>query len=104
MFIERRLQEPKDQNESRPEDLLDAILSLKDHDMTAITSQTVAFAVAGAHSWYESIAWCVYEVCRCPHVAAEIRKEQHTILSGCRNATEPVTHEDVDKMSYLKQV
>lgn len=56
MFIERRLQETKEQKESRPEDLLDAILSLKDHDMTSITSQTVAIAAAGAHTLYETIA------------------------------------------------
>lgn len=102
-FIQKRLEETKDQKESRPADLLDAIVDLKNHDMTEIRSQTLAFAVAGAHTLHESISWCIYETCCSPHTTSRIRQELGALFCD-RGIDDPITHDDVGKLAFLRQV
>lgn len=102
-FIKIRLEETDAQKASRPPDLLDAIMSLDDSDLASITSQTLIFAVAGAHTTIETLAWSIYETCCNPQVMVEIEKEIATLF-GHYDKSHRLSHEDVQKLSYLKQV
>lgn len=102
-FIKSRLQETEVQNASRPPDLLDAIISLEGSDLTRITSQAVVFAVAGAHTTIETLTWSIYETCCNPMVTSEIHKELSELF-GHIQISDRLSHEDVLKLSYLKQV
>lgn len=103
-LIQERLEEEKSSSlMSRSPDLLDAIMSLEKGNLDAITNQAIVFAVAGAHTTTETLAWSIYETCRNPHVAGHIHDEIDSVLAN-RSDSEPITYEDITKLSYLKQV
>lgn len=102
-FIRRRLEETKEQKEARSPDVLDAIVTLKGHDMVALTSQTMLFTIAGAHTVGEAVSWCIYETCCNPQVVAKMYNE---ISAVCRDRAqnESLKYEDVEKLSYVRRV
>lgn len=102
-FIQTRMDESKEQKEARSADVLDAIVTLKDHDMVGLTSQTMLFTIAGSHTVGESLRWSIYETCCNPQVAAEMYNE---ISEVCRDRAqdESLKYEEVDRLSYVKRV
>lgn len=102
-FIQTRLSETKQQQDSRPQDLLDAIIALEGSDLTSITSQTIVFAVAGAHTTTETLAWSIYETCCNPLTTNEIHKELDHLFRE-RSLTSSLSHDDVEALTYLRKV
>lgn len=102
-FIQKRLGESLEEKKARPEDLLDAILTLDKNDLVTLTSQTLEFAVAGSHTTAQMLAWCIFELSSSPRVMAEVDKEIETKF-GSRPLEEPVLPDDLDSLEYLKKV
>lgn len=102
-FIKARLSETRHQQESRPKDLLDAIIALEGANLTNVTSQTVVFAVAGAHTTTETLAWSIYETCCNPNVVYRIYEELRSLFPD-KPFTETLTQGDVEQLTYLRAV
>ncbi|CDF32414.1 cytochrome P450 family 808E-CYP808E1 [Chondrus crispus] len=102
-IIRDRQQETPHHKASRASDLLDAILALDNHDAPALVSEAVTFFVAGGHTTYETLAWCIFEVSRAPRVEAAIRAELARVL-GERDVHHAISFDDCEKLTYLKQV
>lgn len=99
-LVEVRLDETVDQKQSRPTDLLDALVTLDNHDKTRIMSQVVFFIVAGAHTTNLAMAWSLYHVVQQPHIYDKVQQEVDEML-GTHNVKDPITNEDIPKLDYL---
>ena len=102
-FILERLGETEEQSRRRPQDLLDAIIDLERADVDKVTSQVVVFAVAGAHTTSETLAWSIYETCCNPSVAHCIHDELQRLLPQ-KSIHEHLSHDEVSKLKYLRNV
>ena len=102
-FISKRLKETRTQKEARQSDILDAILDLQGHSDEALASIVLEFAVAGYHSVGPAIIWSMLETCCSPRIEANLHKELEEKF-GNRPLEIPLTKEDVESLSYLKNV
>lgn len=98
-FIERRLKETAQEKKTRSLDVLDAILSLEDHDLTALTSEVLVFAIAGSHTNLETICWSLYSTCCNSEIVKKIHKEIDSVVGD-----RPLDYEDINRLPYLKCV
>lgn len=98
-LVQQRLDESAKDKAARPQDILDAILTLKDHDLAALVSQTVLFAAAGSHTTNEALSWAVYEICCNPQIQEKIHLELKDVLGD-----KELEYADVGKLEYLRCV
>lgn len=102
-FIEARLKESAEEKASRQPDMLDTILELDGHSEDAMACIVVEFALAGYHSTSQLLVWCLYHTCCAPDVLVNIHREIDKKVGG-RPLNVPLTMDDVESLSYLKNV
>lgn len=102
-FISKRLKETKTQKEARQSDILDSLLDLQGHSDEDLVAIVLEFAVAGYHSVGTAIIWSMLETCSSPRIEAILHKELDE-KCGRRPSQMPLTKEDVESLSYLKNV
>lgn len=102
-LISRRLRETATEMASRPADTLDAIISMAGKNSRSVISETMEFAIAGSHTISLTLAWCIYEICGDHRVEANILNEVDQRLSS-KPLEEPLTLDDVERMSYIQKV
>lgn len=99
-FIQKRRDETKAEKDERAPDLLDAILSADDHSISALTSVTTEFTLAGTYPVSQSVVWAVYEICCNTRVRTEVERELSRELAN-RPIDESMSFEDLGKLPYL---
>lgn len=102
-FIEKRQAETEEQRNARETDMLDTILSIKEHPMDVIRSIAAEFGVGGSHTSNQMLSWCLFETCCNPRVIIKIELELEAVL-GDRPGNDPMSFEDLGKLPYMMKV
>ena len=100
-FIDQRLEKHAEAASEETNDVLDAIINLKDERPESVISNTLVFAVAGAHTTNEAIVWSIFETCKNPDVLRNVHEE----LDGkfrSRPLSEPIQSSEVTELPYLQ--
>lgn len=101
--IQERLSRTTANEDDSPADILDIILSITDRDLEKSLSYAIEFMIAGFHSTSVTIAWAFYELCCNPAATAKLR-EEITTVRGNRPLDQPITVEEVEKLSYVRKI
>lgn len=101
--IEERLSQTTADQNDRPVDILDIILSITNRDLEQSLSYAIEFMIAGFHSTSVTIVWAFYELCCNPDAAAKLHDEITKVL-GNRPLDQPITAEETEKLSYVRNI
>ncbi|KAM7272220.1 hypothetical protein ACFE04_026883 [Oxalis oulophora] len=98
--------EKRKNGEEASDDLLDALLQIKDEEGNNLSDQEVldnivSFVVGGYESTALSSMWAIYYLAKYPHVLHKLREENKALN---KNMGELLTIEDVSELGYTKKV
>ncbi|WCJ36167.1 cytochrome P450 family 71 subfamily A polypeptide 25 [Euphorbia peplus] len=106
-FLDKVVEEHKDQNGENHRDFVDVLLWIQKQDTAGFTIDLISIKAlildvfsAGTDSTYTVLEWAMTELLKKPNIMKQLQNEVRQIA---QNKSE-ITADDIDKISYLKAV